>query len=101
VLNEYYVNVSRKLKPAMPQAMARQEVQRYAVWQPWPGDQGTIETAFAIESRCGLTYWDALAIASAQHLGCRYVLSEDMTHGQRYGTQQVINPFVANIDVLE
>jgi predicted nucleic acid-binding protein len=100
VLNEFYINVTRKLKPPMPQAMAREEVRRYAVWQPWPIDQLTIESAFAIEGRYGLSYWDALVIAAAQHLGCRYVLSEDMAHEQTYGALQVINPFLASIDLL-
>jgi predicted nucleic acid-binding protein len=100
VLNEFYVNVTRKLRPPMPQGIAREEVRRYAVWQTWPIDQLTIESAFAIESRYGLSYWDALVIAAAQHLGCRYVLSEDMGHEQTYGAIQVINPFLADIALL-
>ena len=36
VLNEFYVNVTRKLKPAMPQGDARARVRRYAAgWNPW------------------------------------------------------------------
>ena len=100
VLNEFYVNVTRKLKPPMPQNTARDEVRRYAAWQPWPVDQSTIESAFGIETRYGLNYWDALVIAAAQHLGCRIVLSEDMAHGETYGNVQVINPFVSSLDLL-
>jgi predicted nucleic acid-binding protein len=101
VLNEFYVNVTRKLKPPMSQVLAREEVRRYAVWQPWAIDQRTIESAFAVESRYGLSHWDSMVIASAQHLGCRYVLSEDMIHSQNYGALQVINPFVASITLLD
>lgn len=101
MLNEFYVNVTRKLKPPISQTLAREEVRRYAVWQPWAIDQTTIELAFAVESRYGLSYWDALIIASAQHLGCQYVLSEDMAHGQNYGALRVINPFVASITLLD
>ncbi len=100
VLNEFYINVTRKLKPPMPQITARDEVRRYAAWQPWPVDQSTIESAFGIETRYGLNYWDALVIAAAQHLGCRIVLSEDMAHGETYGNVQVINPFVSSLDLL-
>ena len=99
VLNEFYVNVTRKRKPAMPQGDARARVRRYAAgWNPWQIDQATVETAWAMEARHGLQYWDCLVLAAAQHSGCTLVLSEDMQHEGRYGAVQVINPFLASID---
>lgn len=101
VLNEFYVNVTRKLKPPMPAPEARAEVRRYEVWQPWPIDLSTVETAWAIESRYGLHYWDSLVVAAAKHMGCRYILSEDMAHQQQYGEVTVINPFRSSVDLLD
>ena len=99
VLNEFYVNVTRKLKPAMPQGDARARVRRYAAgWNPWQIDHATVETAWAMEARHGQQYWDCLVLAAAQHSGCTLVLSEDMQHEGRYGAVQVINPFLASID---
>ena len=99
MLNEFYVNVTRKLKPAMPQGDARARVRRYAAgWNPWQIDHATVETAWAMEARHGLQYWDCLVLAAAQHSGCTLVLSEDMQHEGRYGAVQVINPFLASID---
>lgn len=99
VLNEFYVNVTRKLKPPMPQGDARATVRRFAAgWNPWQIDQATVETAWAMEARHGLQYWDCLVLAAAQHSGCALVLSEDMQHEGRYGAVQVINPFLASID---
>ena len=99
VLNEFYVNVTRKLKPAMPQGDARARVRRYAAgWNPWQIDHATVETAWAMEARHGLQYWECLVLAAAQHSGCTLVLSEDMQHEGRYGAVQVINPFLASID---
>jgi len=99
VLNEFYVNVTRKLKPPMPQGDARATVRRFAAgWNPWQIDQATVETAWAMEARHGLQYWDCLVLAAAQHSGCALVLSEDMQHQGRYGAVQVINPFLASID---
>lgn len=46
--------------------------------------------------RCGkdkLSFWDCLIIESALDSKCRVLLSEDLQHGQRFGTLQVINPF--------
>lgn len=101
VLNEFYVNVTRKLKPPMPQGDARATVRRFAAgWNPWKIDQATVETAWAMEARHGLQYWDCLVLAAAQHSGCALVLSEDMQHEGRYGAVQVINPFLTAIDVV-
>ena len=100
-LNEFYVNATRKLNPRLPQDDARAKVRRFAAWQPWQIDQATLESAWAIESRYGLHYWDSLVIAAAQHTGCRYVLSEDMAHQQYYGTLRVINPFKVGIEILD
>jgi predicted nucleic acid-binding protein len=101
VLNEFYVTATRKIKPPMPAGDARAEVRRYELWQPWQIDHATVESAWAVESRYGLHYWDSLVVAAAQHLGCRYLLSEDLGHEQHYGGVQVINPFKSGIELLE
>ena len=101
VLNEFYVSAVRKIKPCMPAGDARAEVRRYAQWQPWTIDQATVESAWAVESRYGLHYWDCLVVAAAQHSGCRYLLSEDMGHEQYYDAVQVINPFKSSIALLD
>lgn len=101
VLNEFYVITTRKIRPPMPAGDARAEVRRYELWQPWQIDHATVESAWAVESRYGLHYWDSLVVAAAQHMGCRYLLSEDMAHEQHYGDVQVINPFKAGVELLE
>ena len=99
VLNEYYANVTRKLK--LPQGDARAKVRRFQLWQPWQIDHQTVETAWGIEARFGLSYWDSLIVAAAAQAGCTHVLSEDMRHEQHYGAVQVINPFKADITMLD
>jgi predicted nucleic acid-binding protein len=100
VLNEYYAVVTRKLRPAMERGDARAEVRRYQLWNPWSIDQQTVETAWSIEARYGLSWWDTLILASAAHAGCRFVLSEDMQHGMEVDRLQVINPFLSDLSVL-
>jgi predicted nucleic acid-binding protein len=100
VLGEFYVNVTRKCKPPLPQGEARAAVRRYNGWEPWRIDQATVETAWAIEARHGLNYWDCLVLAAAQHSGCAVVLSEDMQHQVRYGAVQVPNPFLIEPETL-
>lgn len=94
ILNEFYVNATGKIRPPLPQGIARAIVSKLAGWQPWLVDVPTIESAWLVQTRFGLSYWDSLVIASAQQSGCRYVLSEDMQHLQHYGSVQLINPFL-------
>jgi predicted nucleic acid-binding protein len=101
VLNEFYVNATRRVKPAMPPGDARAEVRRYQRWNPWVVDHATVETAWAVESRYGLNYWDALMVAAAQQQGCAMLLTEDLQHDQRIDGVRIVNPFVLGPEALE
>lgn len=52
-----------------------------------------VKDAIAIHERYELRYWDSLIVATARHLGCKVVASEDMSDGQDYGGIVVVNPF--------
>jgi predicted nucleic acid-binding protein len=41
----------------------------------------------------GLSVYDALIVAAAQDAGCQFLFSEDLPHGQKFGTLTVENPF--------
>lgn len=99
VVNEYYVRVTRER--GLSQGDARAKVRRFQQWQPWQIDHQTVETAWGIEARHGLSYWDSLIVAAAQHCGCRYVLSEDMAHEQVLGSVQIMNPFMTPVSLLD
>jgi predicted nucleic acid-binding protein len=101
VLNEFYVNATRKLKPGMPAGDARAEVRRYQRWQPWVLDHATVETAWAVESRFGFGYWDSLIVAAAKAQGCRYLLSEELQHEQTIDSVQILNPFLIGPELLD
>jgi predicted nucleic acid-binding protein len=101
VLNEYYANATRKLRPPMKQGDARAEVRRYQHWKPWPVDHQTVETAWAMEARFQLSWWDALIVASALHQGCRFLLTEELQHGQQIDSVQILNPFTVGPEVLD
>lgn len=101
VLNEFYVNVTKKIRPPMPAGDARAEVRRYQRWNPWQIDHATVEAAWAVESRYQLSYWDALIVAAAQAQGCVLLLSEDMQHEQQIDKLQIINPFKTGPALLD
>jgi predicted nucleic acid-binding protein len=100
VLNEYYVNAKKKFARAVTQGDARAEIRRYQHWKPWLIDHPTMETAWAVEARYGLSYWDALMVAAAQHMGCTLLLTEDLQHNQQIDSLTIINPFITGPEVL-
>jgi predicted nucleic acid-binding protein len=54
------------------------------------------ETGLAVAERYGLSIYDAMIAASALHLGCDTLWSEDVQHGMVIGEGlQIINPFRA------
>lgn len=101
VLHEFYVNATRKLTPPMPAGDARAEIRRYQRWQPWPVDHATVEAAWAVESRHGLHYWDALMVAAAQQQGCDLLLTEDLQAGQQFDGVTIVNPFLVGPERLQ
>lgn len=101
VLNEFYSSARRHFPQAITAGDARAEVRRYQHWKPWSIDHPTVETAWAVESRYGVNYWDALIVAAAQQQGCELLLSETLPHEQRYESVQVINPFTIGPERLD
>jgi predicted nucleic acid-binding protein len=102
VLNEFYVNATRNVcGPGSPAGDARAEVRRYQRWQPWQVDHATVETAWAVESRYALSYWDALMAAAAQQQGCTLLLTEDLQHDQLIDGLRIVNPFLAGPELLD
>lgn len=93
VLNEYYVTVTRKLDPGMDPPAARGDVRALTAWRPIESAPEIRARAWAVEDRWGFSWWDSLIIASAQQLGCTYLLSEDLQHDQELEELRVIDPF--------
>ncbi|MEN9437018.1 MAG: hypothetical protein RIR09_1673 [Pseudomonadota bacterium] len=93
VLNAYYVSATQHF--GMPQGDARAKLRRYQLWKPWQIDHQTVETAWGLEARFGLPYWDALIIAAAAQSGASHVLSLDLPHLQQFDGVTILNPLDA------
>ena len=100
VLHEYYVTVTRKLKPGMRPARARADIRDLTLWHPVSLDDKSLEAGWAIEDQYALSLWDALIVAAAQVSGCRYLLTEDLQAGQVLGGIEVIDPFRSSPEEL-
>jgi predicted nucleic acid-binding protein len=96
VLNEFYVNATRKT--GLPAATCRSLVETYVQWKPTSFSLSLLRRAWYWTDRSGISYGDALILAAAERSGCRWLLSEDFSHGRRYGSVQVVDPFNADPD---
>lgn len=93
VLNEYFVNVTRKLDPGLSPGEAWDDVEALSVWDPLPIDMALLQRGYHVHQRYGLSWWDSLIVAAAEASGSTTILSEDMTHGANYLGITVENPF--------
>jgi predicted nucleic acid-binding protein len=93
VLNEYYVNVTQKLKPGLSREEAWEDIRDLQAWRPLGMDMDVLALGYDVQGAYGLSWWDSLIIAAADILGCRILYSEDLSETQRYRGIVVINPF--------
>jgi len=94
VCNEFFVTVTRKLKPGMDAATAWNVLELYSAWNPEALDYKTLRKAREAQVRYQLSWWDSLIIAAAFHAACSTIVSEDLNSGEEYFGIQVINPFL-------
>jgi len=93
VIQEYYVTVTRKLKPGMRRETARADIDDLLAWNViWP-NQAIVEKSWELEDQRDLSYWDSLILSAASVAGCKWILSEDMQSGQRIDSMQIVDPF--------
>jgi predicted nucleic acid-binding protein len=92
VLQEFYVNVTRKLNKPLSKKVARTVVNTYVIWcvDITPAE---IAAAFRIEDEARIGFWDALICAAAIKSGAERILSEDLNAGQRIADIRIENPF--------
>jgi predicted nucleic acid-binding protein len=94
VLQEFYVNVTRKIRSPLPAATAREVVRAYAPWvQTWI-TADTIVRASEIGEIWQLSFWDSLILAAAEQSEAVELLTEDLNHGQVIAGIRVVNPFL-------
>lgn len=93
VLQEFYVNVTRKISSPLSKDLARLVVSSYAIWCT-ETTAAEIASAFWIEDESRIGFWDALIVSSASKNGATRILSEDLNAGQRIAGIVIENPFV-------
>ncbi|QXD25867.1 PIN domain-containing protein [Opitutia bacterium ISCC 51] len=93
VLNEYFVTVTRKLKPGLDPQVAWRDISLLRTWQLIQLDWMLLDRAHDIFSDHSVSCWDAQTVAAAQVADCKFLYTEDLNHGEKFGKLVVQNPF--------
>ncbi len=93
VLQEFYVTVTRKLRAPLPAAVAARWVARLANVDVIVTDAVLIKSAIERSLLYRISYWDGAIIAAAEALGATTLYTEDLNHGQLYGSVRAVDPF--------
>ena len=93
VLQEFYVNITRKIAQPISPSKARGLISAYGVWHVESPTAETVITASEIQERNQLSFWDAMILATAVRSGAGVLLSEDLNHGQVVEGVRIENPF--------
>ena len=94
VLQEFYVNVTRKIASPLSRVSARGVIHSYGSWCIETA-LADVSAAFQLEDESQIGFWDALVIASAARGGAARLLSEDLNAGQTVLGVRIENPFSA------
>jgi predicted nucleic acid-binding protein len=93
VMQEFYVNATRKLPRPIPASRARAIVAAYATWPVHHIAPADITEASQLEGRYRLSFWDCLIIVAASRMGAASLVTEDMQHGRAIAGIRIVNPF--------
>lgn len=93
VLQEFYVNVTRKIAEPLDHDTAVRRLEALSRWAVHTPSAADVVAASGLSRSSMLSFWDAMIVHSAGALGCAVLWSEDLSDGQRIGSVIVRNPF--------
>ena len=93
VLQEFFVNVTRKIAKPLSVETAKEIVADLSHWHMHVPAADDVLGAIGIHQRAGISFWDSMIVHSAAEMGCTVLYSEDLNPGQDYSGVRVQNPF--------
>jgi predicted nucleic acid-binding protein len=93
VLQEFFVNVTRKSDRPLPYAVAMQWLHELRDRPCIAVDLDLVVRGAEISARYQTSYWDGAILAAAEAAGAPILYTEDLNHNQIYSKVRVINPF--------
>lgn len=94
VLQEFAVNIQKKtVSPPLPETL-REWLADYLQWEVVVNDGPAVLEALGVQVRFQLSFWDALIVQAANAAQAQILYTEDLNHGQYYGSVLAQNPFI-------
>jgi predicted nucleic acid-binding protein len=95
VLQELFINVTKKIPNPLDIKTARDIVRDFLLWEVADNDGDLMLTAMDVQIKYHYAFWDSLIIAAAIKSGAAILLTEDLNNGQIIEDVVIKNPFVA------
>ena len=92
VLLELYVVITRKLRPALPEAAAAAVITSLSRLPVVGTDADLVQRAVTLSTRHQLSVWDALIVTAAREAGCEELWTEDLATGTELRGVRIVNP---------
>jgi predicted nucleic acid-binding protein len=95
VLQEFYVNVTQKIRVPLAKAAAREIVRSYGAWVHSAITPATVVRASEISETWQISFWDGMIVAAAEQCEVSELLTEDLNPGQLIAGIRIVNPFAS------
>jgi predicted nucleic acid-binding protein len=96
VLQEFIVVSTRKVRSPWSIDDALDWVETLEEFPCLPVDGALVRYGAELAVRHKVSYWDGAILAAALRLNAAVLYTEDLNHGQLYGSVRVVNPFLPN-----
>ena len=93
VLQEFYINVTRKIPSPLSFLEAREIMRSYLSWEIKENTSLSVIRASEIEEQYHISFWDALVVVAAYTAKADRILSEELNSGQLIEGILIVNPF--------
>lgn len=93
VLQEFYVNATRKIAQPLSPESARERVRALSRWRLHTPTAADVIAASEVSEQSQLSFWDAMIVRSATQMNCSVLWTEDLNHGRHVSGVELRNPF--------
>ena len=93
VLQEFFVNVTKKIPQPLAVPLAREIMRNYRPWIRVPADGPLVVRATEIAEAWHISFWEGMIVAAAEGCGAAILFSEYLQNGQRIAGLRIVNPF--------
>jgi predicted nucleic acid-binding protein len=93
VINEFCNIAQKKLRPALSMDNLKTFISLLPAHLILPISRPITLDALRIQHQYTLSFWDSMIVATAMNGSCRYLLTEDLSDGQKIETLTMLNPF--------